>query len=102
MTAPDPFSRPVEPFPFTSRDFVAETFPTLRAAWLLGGADQPTFEDWLRQLAATPEGLEELFDIIRAIKAVSRRFTDIADMLDTISERIDETLVTIGTVKPVA
>jgi hypothetical protein len=74
--------------------------PTVRAASLFAGADQPTLERRLRDLAATPEGLTALFDILRSIKAVSRRFAAIVEMLDITSERIDVTLEVTGIVKP--
>ena len=63
-------------------------------------ADQPTLEEWLRELTATPEGLAATFDVLRSMKAVRRRFLATADMLEATSERIDVALVVIGRMKP--
>ena len=92
-------TRLAKPFPFSNREFATDTLPTVRAASLFASADQPTVEDWLRELTATPEGLAATFDVLRSMKAVRRRFMAIVDMLDTTSERIDATLVAIGRVK---
>ena len=85
-------TRLAEPFPFSNREFAAETLPTVRAASLFAGADQATVEDWLRDLTATPEGLAAIFDLLQ-------RFTEIATMLDVTRDRIDATLVAIGRVR---
>ena len=93
-------TRFVEAFPFTNREFADDVLPTVRAASLFAEADQPTLEEWLRELTATPEGLAATFDVLRNMKAVRRRFLATADMLEATSERIDVALVVIGRMKP--
>jgi len=85
-----------ESFPFNNSDFASDSLPTIRAASVFAGADEATLEAWLHELAATSEGSLVLFDIVRSIKLVSRRFTTIVDMLDETGERLGAMLERIA------